>query len=126
MLQQWAIQKSGYLYNRSFFNSSDLGLQSKFYFAFFCWYFVPWISIFLQIRIRIQEAKILRTLSTDLKAPKLSIHGLEFLEKYFPHPPLTNFLFSKIYPCFNKIGISAPSQSVVGILLKFNNWLNNI
>ena len=30
-------------------------------FAVFGWYFAPWIRIFLPIRIRIQEAKILRT-----------------------------------------------------------------
>ena len=56
---QWTIQKWGNFYNLSFFKSSDLSLGlKKFFFAVFGWYFTPWIRIFL--RIRIQEAKILR------------------------------------------------------------------
>ena len=48
------------IFINSFFNSSDLEFESKILFvAVFGWY-VPWIHIFLRIRIRIQEAKILR------------------------------------------------------------------
>jgi len=58
-------------YNLSFFKSSELGFRSKK--VFFCSFWVifypldphPWIRIFFWIRIRIQEAKILRILSTD-------------------------------------------------------------
>ena len=59
----WTIQKSEKCYN-FFFNSSDLGLESKK--VFFCSFWLiscplnpdPWIRMIL--RIRIQEAKILQ------------------------------------------------------------------
>ena len=57
----WTIHKSRHFYNLSFFNSSDFGFEIKIFFvAVFGWYFAPWI--------RIQEAKILRILSTVIRS----------------------------------------------------------
>ena len=46
MLTWWGMQKSGNFYNLSFFSSSDLGFESKFFLLqCFGWYFAPWIRI---------------------------------------------------------------------------------
>ena len=82
----WTIQKSGNFYNLTFFNSSDLGFESKIIFLCSFWLIFcpldpdPWIQIFL--RIRIQEAKILRIriLSTAEKyTPLHQVYELTFL-----------------------------------------------
>jgi len=78
----WTIQKRSY--NLSFLKSSDWGFRSK-KGCFFCSFWLifypldadPWIRIFL--RIRIQEAKIFRILSTGTKS---IIHAFIYFFSY--------------------------------------------
>ena len=88
--------------NFSFFNSSDLGFESKKLFFALFWFFClldpdPWIRIFL--RIRIQEPKILRIqriwiriLSTDTRWTAFTQQHTTSCSQYHTYPGFSSQL----------------------------------